>query len=57
MVTSDVAGLAIGRKHANIKKAECMKGIVSVTKFECDDGYLFKICGEVFKFVDYYEIL
>ncbi|VDI25047.1 poly [ADP-ribose] polymerase 7/11/12/13 [Mytilus galloprovincialis] len=46
MVTSDVAGLAIGRKHANIKKAECMKGIVSVTKFECDDGYLFKICGE-----------
>ncbi|CAG2244514.1 PARP7S [Mytilus edulis] len=47
MVTSDLMGFAIGTKGANIKKAEHMKGIGSVTKVECDDGYRFKISGRI----------
>ncbi|XP_071146125.1 uncharacterized protein [Mytilus edulis] len=46
MVSSDLMGFAIGTKGANIKKAEHMKGIGSVIKVECDDGYRFKISGE-----------
>ncbi|XP_052082749.1 uncharacterized protein LOC127720280 [Mytilus californianus] len=46
MVSSDLMGLAIGTKGSNIKKAERMKGIGSVTKVESEGGYLFKICGE-----------
>ncbi|VDI25050.1 fragile X mental retardation protein, partial [Mytilus galloprovincialis] len=46
MVSSDLMKFSIGTKGSNIKKAAGIKGIGSVTKVECDDGYRFKISGE-----------
>ena len=48
IVSSDLAGLAIGSHGSNIRKAEKIPGISSVNKISCGDGgYRFYVHSEV----------